>query len=399
MCAFFNTRDEEYRALLPFVHEGFQRGEKAIHIVDPALRTDHLARLRAAGIPVDRALDDGQLEVDGWTDTYLPRGTFDERATVARVKGLLGRARAEGFPHARIIGHGEWVLASPGAQGMLVGYEARIDDVLAHFDASVVCSYDRSQLASATMVDLVRAHSTAVVDGALVPNPLFTSPSRLMARLRAPVVSVIRDRFVAALVAGARREAFDVVLEDALAVDVPAATIYLGVIQPALYDIGRLWQQGRITVAHEHAATEIVRVALGQLRVHLPAAASNGRYVLVACVEGELHDLGARMAADFIETAGFEVQFLGANLPTATLTELVRSRPPQLLVLSATWTATAPALRRTIAAVRSVDDQLPVAVGGQIFARRPGLAKQLGVRFSGPDAPTAVTIAHRALGG
>ena len=38
VCAFFNSPDEEYRVLLPFIKEGFERGEKAFHIVNPALR-------------------------------------------------------------------------------------------------------------------------------------------------------------------------------------------------------------------------------------------------------------------------------------------------------------------------------------------------------------------------
>jgi hypothetical protein len=42
VCAFFHTPDEEYRVLLPFIKEGFDRGERAFHIVDPALRAEHL---------------------------------------------------------------------------------------------------------------------------------------------------------------------------------------------------------------------------------------------------------------------------------------------------------------------------------------------------------------------
>ena len=47
VCAFFNTRDEEYRVFLPFIKEGLSRGEKAFHIVDPTLRHDHVDRLFA----------------------------------------------------------------------------------------------------------------------------------------------------------------------------------------------------------------------------------------------------------------------------------------------------------------------------------------------------------------
>src|SRR5262245_57814946 len=65
VCAFFQNREEEYKLLLPFIAEGFERGERAFHIVDPSLRSDHLHRLGRAGIPVDSA-GDSQLEVHDW---------------------------------------------------------------------------------------------------------------------------------------------------------------------------------------------------------------------------------------------------------------------------------------------------------------------------------------------
>ena len=52
ICAFFHSHEEEYRVLLPFIQEGFARGEKVFHIVDPARRDDHLRRLASAGIDV-----------------------------------------------------------------------------------------------------------------------------------------------------------------------------------------------------------------------------------------------------------------------------------------------------------------------------------------------------------
>src|SRR5258708_13585101 len=48
VCAFFNSADEEYRVMLPFIKDGFERGERAFHIVDPALRAEHLRRFESA---------------------------------------------------------------------------------------------------------------------------------------------------------------------------------------------------------------------------------------------------------------------------------------------------------------------------------------------------------------
>ena len=50
VCAFFRDDDEEYRVLLPFIRDGLERGEKAIHVINPDQRHDHVRRLAAAGI-------------------------------------------------------------------------------------------------------------------------------------------------------------------------------------------------------------------------------------------------------------------------------------------------------------------------------------------------------------
>src|SRR5262245_8476395 len=113
LCAFFHSLEERYRVLLPFVKEGIERGEEAVHIVDPARRAEHIRRLRAAGIGVERMQAAGQLEVRGWNEVYLRGGRFDEAATLAYFAEALDKSRSQGFPLARVIGEAEWALEDP----------------------------------------------------------------------------------------------------------------------------------------------------------------------------------------------------------------------------------------------------------------------------------------------
>src|SRR5919107_528365 len=71
VCAFFHNADEEYRVLLPFIKDGFECGDKAIHVVSPHRRDDHLKQLAAAGIDPAAAEQSGQLELRTSTETYL----------------------------------------------------------------------------------------------------------------------------------------------------------------------------------------------------------------------------------------------------------------------------------------------------------------------------------------
>src|SRR6185437_5209117 len=69
ICAFFNSIDEQHRVLRPFIKDGFNRGGKAYHYVDPELREEHLSWLADAGVNVPEAMGTGQLEVQPWQDS------------------------------------------------------------------------------------------------------------------------------------------------------------------------------------------------------------------------------------------------------------------------------------------------------------------------------------------
>src|SRR5690242_810138 len=89
ICAFFNTMDEEHRVLGSFYSDGFDRGEKATHIVDADNRDEYLKLLGEAGTDVEEMMDTGRLEVVPWTDMYVRDHRFDQDAMLASVEGLI----------------------------------------------------------------------------------------------------------------------------------------------------------------------------------------------------------------------------------------------------------------------------------------------------------------------
>lgn len=177
------------------------------------------------------------------------------------------------------------------------------------------------------------------------------------------------QRYLAAQLAGDRREALRLILDDGLHRGLSVATLQLEVVQPAQYEIGRLWQENRISVAEEHVATAISQLVLAHLYRFLPREPSTGREVVLACVEGELHDMGARVASDFLEMSGYHVHFAGANVPADHLVRLVTQRRPDLVALSVTMPHHLPALRDTVAQLcEAMGGDYPIAVGGGALA-------------------------------
>ena len=149
ICAFFHSHEEEYRVLLPFIQEGFARGEKVFHIVDPARRDDHLRRLASAGIDVTAIRQRGQFELRTWTDTHLCNGRFDQEKTLALFQEVVRDAKQQGFPLIRFVTHMEWALENRPGVDDLLEYEARANYIWLRQDGPVnpvICTYDLHQV-------------------------------------------------------------------------------------------------------------------------------------------------------------------------------------------------------------------------------------------------------------
>jgi hypothetical protein len=138
VCAFFHSPDEEYRVLLPFIKEGFERGEKAFHIVDPRLREEHLRRLESIGLDVEAAEKNGQFELRHWADAYLRDGHFDQNRMLALIQEVLESGRQQGFPLTRLVAHMEWALEDRPGVDDLVEYETRLNYLLPRYPDPVI---------------------------------------------------------------------------------------------------------------------------------------------------------------------------------------------------------------------------------------------------------------------
>jgi methanogenic corrinoid protein MtbC1 len=147
-------------------------------------------------------------------------------------------------------------------------------------------------------------------------------------------------------------------------------TLYQRVVCPAMYELGRLWEEGVITVADEHLATGLTHRVLAALRSpelfeQAFQMRSGKPRAILAAVQGEQHALGLRMAADLLEDSGYQVAYLGADVPTEALLQAVRTLSPDLLGLSATMPDSAQVLEDVVEIVREEYPQLPLLLGGQ----------------------------------
>jgi len=184
ICAFFNSIDEEHRVLRSFFKDGFDRGEKATHIVDPEKREEHLKRLAEAGINVQQAMDTGQLELRPWREAYLRGDRFDQDAAVALIEEILQSGAAAGYALTRLVAHMEWALLDKPGVNNLVEYETRLNYVLPKYEDAVICTYDLSKFPASLVMDIMRTHPVVIIGGILQENPFFVPPDQFLLELR-----------------------------------------------------------------------------------------------------------------------------------------------------------------------------------------------------------------------
>ena len=184
VCAFFNDDDEEYRVLLPFIKDGFECGDKAIHIVNPDQYSDHLLRLASAGIDAAVAEKRGQLDLRRNTDTYLRDGRFDQDRMLSAFEQLAGSAANQGFRRSRIVCRMDWAAEKRTFVDNVIEFEARINDIWRRHDDAVICTYHLGQFTGDAVIDIMRTHPMVIVGGVLQHNPFFVPPEQFVASFR-----------------------------------------------------------------------------------------------------------------------------------------------------------------------------------------------------------------------
>jgi AcrR family transcriptional regulator len=157
--------DEVYDILVPFIIEGFETGDRAVHIIDPALRDTHAERLTAGGIDVAATTASGQLDVRTWDEAYLLGGTFDPLRQFTFLRQRLAEGRGLGYPATRLIGSLDWAADLPDVMPDLLSYETRADELVRNRSDVIVCTYDLRRHGARAIADVLGVHVGAVVGG------------------------------------------------------------------------------------------------------------------------------------------------------------------------------------------------------------------------------------------
>ncbi len=214
-----------------------------------------------------------------------------------------------------------------------------------------------------------------------------------VATTAASPLDATRAVFVQTILSGRRKEAVRIA-SDALRAGTSITDLYSGVFQAALYEIGEGWETGRLTVAQEHMATATVQYVLAQIYARLPLPERTCGNAIVTGVEGELHQVGANIVADILESNGWNVRFLGTNMPHRDIVAAIEEHEATLVGISATMLFNLPRVRSLIEDIRGTLRVCAprIVVGGGAFRSCASFSEELGVDGPGRDVADALRL-------
>jgi MerR family transcriptional regulator, light-induced transcriptional regulator len=191
-------------------------------------------------------------------------------------------------------------------------------------------------------------------------------------------------------------ERADEVMEQAFAM-YTMPTVYVDIIAPTLVEIGEAWHRGEIFISTEHFATTYLRGRLLALLQAYPQR-TDMPLIFVGCAPTERHEVGALIFAVMLRQQGFNVVYLGQDVPEDDIIEMVLQERPAMLCLSAGNPSSASQLRNIQPRLNQAEPPAPLfAYGGRAFDNDPELRKLVPGNYLGPDPRDALNVVSNLL--
>ncbi|MEO8703418.1 MAG: ATP-binding protein [Kofleriaceae bacterium] len=190
------------------------------------------------------------------------------------------------------------------------------------------------------------------------------------------------------------RAAARAIVQEALDHGDSLTTVYVDILQSALYQLGTRWEFGQITIAQEHYCTAATQGIMATLHGELYQSPRGGRRLLAVSVGGNLHSVGIRMVADVFELRGWSTVFTGADTAIESIVATLTREPFDVIAISAALSGHIAEIERLIVAVRALGVRTRILVGGRAFNGDPELWRTIGADGHAITPDQAVMLAE-----
>lgn len=207
-------------------------------------------------------------------------------------------------------------------------------------------------------------------------------------------IEELKNAYLDNIISGKRAGALEVAVQ-AHSAGLTIPKIYGGVLRESLYEVGRLWETNKLTVADEHRSTAITQFVMSNLYLQMEIEPEFRGNAVITGIEGEMHQIGANMAADILESFGWNVMFLGTNVPQDSVIQAIRGHNARLIGISVTMFFNFPKVMQLIQAVREQfnEQDLKILIGGRGVKMITPKPAELADCFVGYDIEDIISLA------
>ena len=173
-------------------------------------------------------------------------------------------------------------------------------------------------------------------------------------------------------------------------------TIFFEIMQPCLFEIGEAWVRGEIRIATEHFASNFIQGILSSLMLAFPVY-HEAPLILIACPQDEFHILAPLMLSVLLRREGYQVEFLGADLPVDDLIFYAEDTNPEMVILSASNFHSVFSMRHVQAKLNQLPQNAIFGFGGRYFIQNEKAREELQGVFLGFTVDEAIDKVHQLL--
>lgn len=224
-----------------------------------------------------------------------------------------------------------------------------------------------------------------------------SEPESTVSRVTTAKPIAAGNALVEAMVSGLGKTVGEIV--EQLLVESSAIDVINEFMVPALDVIGKAFEAGEIFLPQMMQAATAAQTGfdiINQKMAREGIAAEPKGPIVMATVEGDIHDIGKNIVETIMENYGYQIIDLGKDVPVERVVSEVEACGAKLVGLSALMTTTLPAMEKTIEALKACDPEIKVMVGGAVLTE--SYAKKIGADYYCADAMKSVEAARKVLG-
>ncbi len=172
--------------------------------------------------------------------------------------------------------------------------------------------------------------------------------------------------------------------------------LYFQILGEAMKEVGVLWEKGSLDIWKEHYISETVMDLMRELKDREKKNSTSPHRLLALTPGPELHSIGLRMITDILELEGWDITYIGTNVPAQSIIKAVEEKNPHIIAFSVTMPSHIDSARNTILAIKNhFGNHAPkIIVGGTAFINSSDVCAETGADYYGVSLEDIEKIAE-----